>query len=163
MLGNTIRDSQNVESKNSESTGLGLFDFETTFESEKRTRQVELTTVESSIFNAGLTCQGYEIHMGRTTFKTSYFSLFSSPEDENPMNFGIINKGGTVLGNYLHVFFDNNLFRQKLLCYIREQRNVDKPPKPFDFTQFRQNELDRLCDLLTDSVNMKEVSNIIGV
>ena len=163
MLGNIIRDPQNVESENRESTGLGLFDLETTFESEKRTRQVELTTVESSIFTAGLTCQGYEIHMGRTTFKTPYLSLFTSPADENPMNFGIINQGGTVLGTYLHGFFDNNFFRQALLCYIREQRNVDKPSKPFDFTQFRENELDRLCDLLTDSVNMKEVSKIIGV
>ena len=163
MLGNIIRDPQNVEGKNIESTGLGLFDLETIFESEKLTRQVELTTVESSIFKAGLTCHGYEIHVGRTTFKTPYLSLFTSPEDENPMNFGIINQEGTVLGTYLHGFLDNNLFRQELLCFIRKQRNVNQPSKPFDFTQFRQNELDRLSDLLTDSVNMKEVSKIIGV
>jgi adenosylcobyric acid synthase len=163
MLGNIICDPKNVEGKNIESAGLGLFDFETTFESEKLTRQVELITVESSIFNPGLTCQGYEIHMGRTTFKTPYQSLFTSPVDENPMNFGIINQGGTVLGTYLHGFFDNNLFRQTLLFYIREKRNIDKPSKPFDFTQFRQNELDRLSDLLTNSVNMKEISKLIGL
>ena len=163
MLGNIIRDPQNVESKNSESKGLGLFDLETTFDSEKKTRQVELITVESSIFKGGLTCNGYEIHMGRTTFKTPYCSLFTSPEDENPMNFGIINQEGTVLGTYLHGFMDNNLFRQALLCYIREKRNINKPSKSFDFTEFRKNELDRLSDLLTDSVNMKEISKIIGI
>ncbi len=163
MLGTIIRDPKNMESQSSESTGLGLFDLETTFDSEKLTRQVEITTVESSIFKSGLTCHGYEIHMGRTTFNTTYPSLFTSPDDENSMNFGIINQGGTVLGTYLHGFLDNNLFRQALLCYIREQRNVNTPSKPFDFTQFRQNELDRLSDLLTDSVNMKEVSKIIGI
>jgi adenosylcobyric acid synthase len=163
MLGNIIRDPQNLEGKNNESTGLGLFDLETTFESEKLTRQVELTTVESPIFKGGLTCHGYEIHMGRTTFKIPYRSLFTSPEDENPMNFGIINQEGTVLGTYLHGFLDNNLFRQELLSYIRAQRNVNQPSKPFDFTQFRQNELDRLSDLLTDSVNMEKVSKIIGI
>lgn len=162
MLGNIIRDPHNVEGNNSESTGLGLFDLETTFDFDKLTRQIELTTVESKVFKNGLTCQGYEIHMGRTTFKTSYCSLFTSPEGENPMNFGIINPEGTVLGTYLHGFLDNNLFRHELLCYIREQRKIDEPFKSFDFTQFRQNELDGLCDLLTSSVNMKEVSNIIG-
>jgi adenosylcobyric acid synthase len=163
MLGNIIRDPQNVESKNSESRGLGLFDLETTIDFEKITRQVELITVESIIFKGGLTCHGYEIHMGQTTFKTAYFSLFTSPEDENPMNFGIINQEGTVLGTYLHGFMDNNLFRQSLLSYIRQQRNINKPSDSFDFTEFRQNELDSLSDLLTDSVNMKEISKIIGI
>ena len=163
MLGYIIRDPHNVESKNNESTGLELFDFETTFESEKLTRQVELTTVKNNIFKGGSSCHGYEIHMGRTTFRTSYRSLFTCSEDENPMNFGIINQDETVLGTYLHGFLDNNLFRQELLYFIRKQRNVNQPSKPFDFTQFRQNELDRLSDLLTDSVNMKDVSKIIGV
>ena len=101
--------------------------------------------------------------MGRTTFKTPYCSLFSSPEDENPMNFGIINQDGTVLGTYLHGFMDNNFFRQSLLCYIKRQRNFNKPPNSFDFTEFRQNELDRLSGLLRYSVNMKEISKIIGI
>ena len=70
--------------------GLGLFDLETTFDFEIITPQVELITVESIILKGRLTCHGYEIHMGRNTFKTPYCSLFSSPEDENPMNFGII-------------------------------------------------------------------------
>ena len=94
---------------------------------------------------------------GLTTFKTPYCSLFSSPEDENSMNFGIINQDGTVLGTYLHGVMYNNLFRQSLLCNIKEQRNINKPSNSFDYTEFRQFELDRFSDLLTDSVNMKEI------
>jgi adenosylcobyric acid synthase len=142
--------------------GLGLFNVETTMASEKLTRQVDLTTLKSKLFAEGLSCQGYEIHMGRTTFNTSYPTLFTS-KGEGSMSSGITNQDGTVLGTYLHGFFDNDSFRQSLLCYVREKRKIEMPSQPFDFTQFRQNELDRLSELLTESVNMKKISKIIGV
>ncbi|MEK9629515.1 MAG: cobyric acid synthase [Nitrospinota bacterium] len=163
MLGKRIRDPQNLESNNKEAEGLGLFDFETTMEPEKLTRQVELTTVKSRLFDEGLKCQGYEIHMGRTTFQSSYSLLFEGKESENPMNFGIINPTGTVIGTYLHGFLDKNFFRQALLCYIRDQRKINNPSKPFDFNKFKEDELDRLCKLLTESISMSEVSKIINI
>lgn len=163
MLGNIIRDPQKLESRSKELTGLGLFNLETTFETEKITRQIVLTTVKSKLFNEGLHCQGYEIHMGRTTFKTSYPALFSNKEGSNPMNFGITNQDGTVLGTYLHGILDENNLRQALLQSIRKMRKISSPKKSFDFSQFRKKELDRLCHLLTKSINMKEVSNIIGI
>lgn len=163
MLGSSIRDPKNLESRENEVKGLELFELETTLEPEKLTRQVELATAKSKIFDEGLICQGYEIHMGRTTFKSSYPALFSNSQGDNPMSFGISNQEGTVLGTYLHGFFDKNSFRQALLCYIRERRLIDKPSDLFDFTRFKQKELDRLSDLLTDSVNMKAVSEIIGI
>ena len=83
--------------------------------------------------------------------------------DENPMNFGIINKNGTVIGTYLHGFFNNNSLRQELLSYIRLGRNINNPTKLFNFDQFKQNELDRLCNLLTKSIKMNEVSALIGI
>ena len=163
MLGNTIRDPKNLESKTSECAGLGLFDMDTTFVSDKLTRQIELKTVKSRLFKKGLKCQGYEIHMGRTTFKSNYPSLFSRIDDENAMNFGITNKNGTVIGTYLHGFFNNNPLRQELLSYIRLTRNIDNPIKLFNFDQFKQDELDRLCNLLTESIKMNEVSALIGI
>ena len=86
MLGNFIRDPKNLESKISECVGLGLFDMDTTFASDKLTRQIELKTVKSRLFKEGIKCDGYEIHMGRTNFKSNYPSLFSRINDENPMN-----------------------------------------------------------------------------
>ncbi|MBT5472411.1 MAG: cobyric acid synthase [Nitrospina sp.] len=162
MLGKAIKDPNNLESRNKEAMGLGLFNVETTMASEKLTRQVDLTTLKSKLFAEGLSCQGYEIHMGRTTFNTSYPTLFTS-KGEGSMSSGITNQDGTVLGTYLHGFFDNDSFRQSLLCYVREKRKIEMPSQPFDFTQFRQNELDRLSELLTESVNMKKISKIIGV
>ena len=84
-------------------------------------------------------------------------------EDENPMNFGIINQNGTVIGTYLHGFLNNNSLRQELLSYIRLSRNIDNPIKLFNFDQFKQDELDRLCNLLTESIKMNEVSALIAI
>lgn len=163
MLGNIIRDPLNLESRNKEISGLSLFDIETTMEPQKLTRQVGLSTVKSRIFGDGLICRGYEIHMGRTIYKSAYPALFSNTQNGNPMDFGITNQAGSVIGTYLHGFLDNDIFRQSLLCYIREQRNVGRPSNPFDFTQFRENELNRLSDLLTRSVNMNKISEITGL
>ena len=70
MLGNFIRDPKNLESKISECAGLGLFDMDTTFASDKLTRQIELKTVKSRLFKEGikLTCVSgdvtlYEYHL----------------------------------------------------------------------------------------------------
>ena len=116
---------------------------------------------KSEIFEEGLSCQGYEIHMGRSTFNTSYPTLFSNKEYDNPMNLGITNNSGTVIGTYLHGFLDNDTFRQSLLSYVREKKNITPPTQSFDYCQFKQNELDRLEKLLSESVNMKKLSEII--
>ena len=161
MLGNKIYDPKNLESSKKEAIGLGLFDLDTILESTKLTRQVDLTTLKSEIFEEGLSCQGYEIHMGRSTFNTSYPTLFSNKEYDNPMNLGITNNSGTVIGTYLHGILDNDTFRQSLLSYVREKKNITPPTQSFDYCQFKQNELDRLEKLLSESVNMKKLSEII--
>ena len=102
MLGKKIRDPKYLESLEKEADGLGLFDFETTLNSEKITRQIQLMTAKSNVFSEGLQCDGYEIHMGLTTYKSTYLSLFSASNRENSMNFGIINEAGTVFGCLLY-------------------------------------------------------------
>ena len=84
-------------------------------------------------------------------------------EDENPMDFGIINKNGTIIGTCLHGFLNNNSLHQALLSYIRQARNIDNLAKLFNFSQFKQDELARLCNLLTKSIKMNEVSALIGI
>ena len=45
-------------------------------------------------------------------------------EDENPMDFGIINKNGTVIGTYLHRFLNSNSLCQALLSYINKNEKL---------------------------------------
>jgi adenosylcobyric acid synthase len=153
--GKKIRDPEYLESLEKEADGLRLFDFETTFNSEKITRQIQLKTVKSNIFPEGLQCDGYEIHMGLTTFKTMYSPLFSASNRENSMNYGITNQAGTVFGTYLHGFMDNGVFRKKILQYIRSKKGVLEPHNKFDYSQFRCRELNKLAELVKSSINME--------
>jgi adenosylcobyric acid synthase len=161
MLGKIISDPENLESQEKEVEGFGLFDFETTLIPEKLTRQVQLETTNSQVFPKGLKCEGYEIHMGRTSFRTHYPTLFSAPTEDNPMNFGIINQGGTVIGTYLHGFLDQNLFRQNILNYLRKIKGIPQPQSEFDYAKFRTNELNKLADLIKTSINMEDIERIL--
>ena len=157
MLGKTIKDPELLESREAKADGLGLFDFETTLNPEKITRQIQLETVKSRVFPEGLECKGYEIHMGRTIFETTYHSLFSSSSGENPMNFGITNQTGTVIGTYLHGFMDNDLFRRIVLRYIRDAKGITEPQNRFDYVKFRSRKLDKLADLIKFSIDMEAI------
>ena len=157
MLGKKIRDPKYLESLEKEADGLGLFDFETTLNSEKITRQIQLMTAKSNVFPEGIKCHGYEIHMGLTAYKSTYTSLFSTSNRENSMNFGIINQAGTVFGTYLHGFIDNANLRNNILKYIRSKRGVPEPHNKFDYAQFRSRELNKLAELVKSSINMEAI------
>ena len=161
MLGKTIKDPDNLESLENEAEGLGLFDFETTLVAEKLTRQVQLETVKSRVFPEGIPCEGYEIHMGRTTFRGDYPALFSASDGDNPMNFGIINQAGTVFGTYLHGILDKDLFRENILHYIRKQKGLPEPEIKFDYAGFRNRELDKLAELVKTSINMEVIKKVL--
>lgn len=161
MLGKKIKDPENLESCEVETDGLGLFDFETTLNPEKLTRQVQLETVKSHVFPEGVQCEGYEIHMGRTKFKTTYPTLFSAQNDYNPMNFGITNQSGTVIGTYLHGFLDKDLFRENILRYIRSQKGMLEPLNKFDYAQFRTREINKLADLVRTSITMGAIEKML--
>jgi adenosylcobyric acid synthase len=157
MLGKRIMDPENLESAEKEVHGLGLFDFETTLIAEKLTRQVQLKTTNSRVFPEGILCDGYEIHMGRTTFNTPYPALFSASNGENPMNFGITNDAGTVFGTYLHGFLDKDLFRENILRYLRKLKGMKEPEIKFNYAQFRACELNKLTDLIKTCINMEAI------
>ena len=161
MLGKFIKDPDNMESLKKEAEGLSLFDFETTLVPEKLTRQVQLETVKSRVFPEGISCEGYEIHMGRTKFNRDYPVLFSAEKGDNPMNSGISNQAGTVFGTYLHGFLDKDQFRENILQYIRKQKGYSEPKNKFDYAQFRTRELDKLADLVKTSINMEAVKKML--
>jgi adenosylcobyric acid synthase len=161
MLGKSISDPDNLESSEKEVQGLGLFNFRTKLVAEKLTRQVQLKTAQSRIFPEGIKCEGYEIHMGRTIYEANYLALFSSTNEDNLMNFGIINEEGTVIGTYLHGFLDQDIFRKNILSYIRAAKGINEPETNFEYTQFRTRELNKLTDLIKNSIDMETIKNVL--
>lgn len=160
ILGAMIHDPDNIESSHSEShlEGLNLFNMETTILKEKTTRQVRMSTCSNPIWDAGLTVDGYEIHMGASEVKSTYFPLFQGLE--NTCNLGMTNTNGTVIGTYIHGFLDNNEFRSEFLKQIRNKRGLSG--KDFDYSSFRNSQMDRLCEM-TNHLDMNRIYQLVNI
>ena len=162
MLGKTVRDPDHMESRKSEVQGLNLLDLETTLLNKKKTRQVSGTTLSSPLFQAGLSIEGYEIHMGETTFKSRYLPLFGNANGDHPLHLGLTNQEGTLAGTYVHGFLDNEDVRNYFLNHVRTLRGLPIPIATFDYKTFREQNLNRLAKLVSDSMDMNKVKEIVN-
>ena len=163
MMGTQLFDPEHIESSIEEIEGLGFIQATTTMENEKVTQRKIRLTLSSSIFEQGLEVDGYEIHSGRTQFEKDYPLLFEPSNGDCPYSLGLCNKEGNVIGTYLHGFLDNDPIREGLLNYVRRKRNLPQPEEQFNYREFRSRQLDRLADLVTQSINMNEVKRITGL
>lgn len=111
MLGKKIYDPLKLESNIIETNGFGFLNYETTFDTIKKTEQVEkVIEVNSGIlkdFN-GMKIKGYEIHQGIST-----------------TNKAIISKNN-IFATYLHGIFDNSNFTNEFLNIIRKRKIYQK-------------------------------------
>lgn len=163
MLGTRLSDPDHIESPTEEIEGLGFIQATTVMEHGKITRRRTRVTLSSSIFEQGLEVNGYEIHSGRTQFEKEYPLLFQPANGDCPSTLGLCNEEGNVIGTYLHGFLDNDPIREGFLNYIRERKNLPQPEETFNYREFRSRQLDRLADLVAQSINMSEVKRIIGL
>ncbi|HKI50024.1 MAG TPA: cobyric acid synthase, partial [Desulfobacteria bacterium] len=163
MLGTRLLDPDHIESSIKEIKGLGFIQAITTMEHEKVTRRRIRPTLSSSVFEQGLEVDGYEIHSGRTEFQKEYPLLFQPSTGDCPLSLGLSNEEGNVVGTYLHGFLDNDPIREGFLKYVRKRKGLPPPEVSFNYREFRSRQLDRLADLVTQSINMSEVKRIIGL
>ncbi len=163
MLGTRLSDPDHIESNMGEIEGLGFIDATTVMESEKITRRSIRLTLSSSIFEPGLEVDGYEIHSGRTHYQKEYPRLFQHSNGDCPTDLGICTEEGGVIGTYLHGFLDNDPIREGFLNYVRQRKDLPPPEERFNYREFRSRQLNRLADLVTQSIDMNEVKRIIGL
>ncbi len=86
-------------------------------------------------------------------------SLFASSETSKHRDASHCSRVGT----YLHGFLDNDPIREGLLKYVRERKDLPQPEEEFNYREFRSRQLNRLADLITQSIDMNEVKRIIGL
>jgi len=163
MMGTHLFDPDRIESSIEEIAGLSFIQATTTMEHEKVTRRSIYPTLSSSIFEVGLEVDGYEIHAGRTNFEKEYPLLFQPSNGDCPYSLGLLTEDGNIIGTYLHGFLDNDPIRDGFLNYVRSKRNLPQPKEKFNYREFRSRQLDRLADLVTQSIDMNEVKRIIGL
>ncbi len=108
MLGRRIADPLGIEGAAAEVEGLGLLDIETVLSPAKTLRHVQGIALGAAV-------KGYEMHMGETSGPgtTRPFAVLAGGTRD-----GAVNRGGNVIGSYLHGAFASSDLRQALLARI---------------------------------------------
>ncbi|WP_408071320.1 cobyric acid synthase [Butyrivibrio sp. JL13D10] len=151
MLGEKIDDKDFLEGGGN-CNGLGLLPITTTFNHEKMLRQTKgiiAGLTDDYVSLNGLDISGYEIHMG------------TSDMDEKKLP--IMNKEN-VFGTYIHGIFDSAKACRKLLEIICEKKGLkDVTFDIEDEASHQEKELDRLADVLRDSLDFDLIYEAIGI
>lgn len=154
MLGKSIADTSGVEG-GGVVKGLGLLPIETEFTSYKNLRQVSAITPKLSGFYEPVSdtpISGYEIHMG------------SSILDDSTDHEDCVITRKNVLGTYIHGIFDTPSFTQKLIKLLYEKNGIDRDiPVVEELSVTQDRELDRLADVLRQSLDLELVYRVIGL
>ena len=153
ILGREIRDPLGIESSAVESRGLGLLSVSTVLAAEK-------TLVRTSAMHAfaGLEVTGYEIHHGQTALEGA-LPLLTRPAGQVV---GAATPDRRIWGTYLHGVFDADAFRRWFLDRLRVRRGlapVGAATGRYDI----EPALDRLADVVRQSLRMDEIYRLMGM
>ncbi len=165
MLGQRILDPQGVESTAPEVRGFNFLPLETVMEAEKSTRQVEAVWRYSdngyfSAMGEEERLVGYEIHMGRTDYRSANHPVYVSTTGQWE---GAVSEGGNVFGTYMHGIFDNFAWTNNLLNSLRRMRGLSERSSalPGTYQEYKEKEYDLLADTVRDNLAMDQVYRII--
>jgi len=147
MLGEKLHDPYAIEGDIKTSDGLGLLEFETTLEKQKKLTLVEGTFCadEAGIGMEQAKVSGYEIHMGVSKGPALDRPAIQLPDKVE----GAISDDNQIMGTYLHGLFDKPSALSSLLKWagLTETRR-------FDYENLREQELDRLANEMKQHIDI---------
>jgi adenosylcobyric acid synthase len=140
MLGKTLRDPEGVEDGKTVMEGLGLFDMDTVFKTDKKLFNVE------AVFTTGKKerLRAYELHLGEGLPRDGEVFLESLSRNGRAERENLAWKKNRVYGTYLHGFFEN----RSTLSFLF---GTGQWP---DAREEREREYDRLADLLEEYLDL---------
>lgn len=163
MLGETLHDPLHVESRIPEIAGLGLLNFDVTFEEKKTTVQAHGSIRCENGWMAehnGLMLDGYEIHSGVNCFGEGCVPFLYLNERNTPD--GVMNAAGNVVGSYLHGIFDTGSFWRAIVNRVRREKGMEENAgEMMTIREFRDREFDRLAAIVRQNLDMEAVYKII--
>lgn len=169
MLGEVIRDPQHTESQNDEAAGLGLLGMETVFAIEKLTSQVVAQCQDLHFMGQSISAdnlQGYEIHMGHTTFTREAdkhpFTVCQRRGKTCASQEGTANAAGNVFGTYIHGAFDNDVFRRSVLNALRHSKGLEALANTRNVMAEKQKAYEHLADVVEKALDMEKLYQIMG-
>ena len=172
MLGQSIADALGIEDSAGDTEGLGYLPLSTELKVDKQLRRV---SGELTLLGQRVAVQGYEIHCGESSYLAPILTaaLALSDEQYNPplqlipestpltapaMSFadGLQSDDGQILGTYLHGLFDSPDACQLILRWAGLN-----DAKTIDINQIREQQLDRLADVLVEHLDMQKLQTIL--
>ncbi|WP_099465763.1 MULTISPECIES: cobyric acid synthase [Parabacteroides] len=150
MMGIRLEDPEGIEGEIPAVPGLGLLPQCTIIEKEKITKQSTFSFLPQKSGKV-TQCRGYEIHMGRTT-------LLNNAPDSPVVLLEDGRQDGYYLnnhcwGSYMHGILDNPV----VLDNMAEGFDKEEANKPFDYAAFKEEQYDKLANLVRNHVNLEYI------
>jgi len=164
MLGQTIVDPDYIETSKKETTGLGLLDITTVFNSAKTTEQVTGKALMDELLAREVI--GYEIHMGQSYRAPGVKPAFQLTRQKHPHEIvldGAVNQSGLIWGTYLHGLFDADQYRRDFLNQLRKIKGLSPLEVQGSFLARREAAYDDLAQLVRENLDMIKIYQLIGL
>ena len=163
MMGLTLADPEQVEAGGT-MDGMGLLPVHTTFCAKKTTTQVHGAIGHLTGIFAGLTgvqMDGYEIHMGETTYEPDADNFSEIQRNGRPVIDGA--QCGSCYGTYVHGIFDREEVSRKLITALLESKGLSaEDVQAFDAETYKQQQYDRLADAVREALDMDAIYRILN-
>ncbi len=165
MLGWRIEDPYAAEGGGGED-GLGFLPIVTTLQREKTTTPAVGYLRAPTLFGvpaAGARAEGYEIHLGETTYAPGAAALFELERAAGGRALdGAASADGLVIGTYLHGLFDDDDFRRAFILATRAARRLSSATSFHAYRAERRRRLDRLADACRQALDMSAIRSWLG-
>ncbi|AUD59343.1 cobyric acid synthase CobQ [Shewanella sp. Pdp11] len=164
MLGQSIADPLGIEDSAGDTAGLGYLPLSTELKADKQLRRV---SGELRLLGQTVAVKGYEIHCGESRYLIPRLEQTNAPLQLIPestsltapaMSFadGLQSDDGQILGTYLHGLFDSPDACQLILRWAGLN-----DAKTIDINQIREQQLERLADVLAEHLDMQKLQTIL--
>lgn len=164
MLGQSIADPLGIEDSAGDTAGLGYLPLSTELKADKQLRRV---SGELRLLGQKVAVKGYEIHCGESRYLIPRLEQTNAPLQLIPestslaapaMSFadGLQSDDGQILGTYLHGLFDSPDACQLILRWAGLN-----DAQAIDINQIREQQLERLADVLAEHLDMQKLQPIL--
>ncbi|MFV0342168.1 MAG: cobyric acid synthase [Anaerocolumna sp.] len=160
LLGKELLDPYGVEFGGT-MKGLGLLDTRTIFEVSKTRTQINGKLLEKKGVFSGFSLEhvsGYEIHMGNTENLGGCHPMIQLEDGRID---GLSNEEGTIFGTYLHGIFDTKDLAKSIISMLAKNKGIDIELQSFDLAAYKEEQYDKLADLIRKSFDMNQIYKII--
>lgn len=163
MMGVMLSDPQGVETGGC-MDGIGLLPVHTVFCADKTTAQVHGTIQAVDGICSGLSgtaFDGYEIHMGETTYAEGAKPLLCIVRGDQTVLDGA--QCGNCYGTYVHGIFDREAVGKALIAALMQHKGIStEDVQAFDTEAYKQQQYDLLADAVRDALDMDMIYRILN-